>query len=195
MRPKISPQRFRLVRRLRQAGSDHTSSRNAFMGPGPVQSVASLNRFHLRSFPSEQSDGLCRRLEKACISPKPQKPWDKDAWEIPRESIKLVKRLGAGQFGEVWMGESWLRRGQPERRGLKPVLMRFPSKHETVSEAPLLFGSAHPASRTGLQSCSVGLSSSRFSLFFFKHFLMCIFELLVERQLTFSVLFISGAQK
>uniref|UniRef100_A0A667IDH2 Tyrosine-protein kinase n=1 Tax=Lynx canadensis TaxID=61383 RepID=A0A667IDH2_LYNCA len=52
----------------------------------------------------KQSDGLCRRLEKACISPKPQKPWDKDAWEIPRESIKLVKRLGAGQFGEVWMG-------------------------------------------------------------------------------------------
>uniref|UniRef100_A0A2K5XDX8 Tyrosine-protein kinase n=1 Tax=Mandrillus leucophaeus TaxID=9568 RepID=A0A2K5XDX8_MANLE len=52
----------------------------------------------------KQPDGLCRRLEKACISPKPQKPWDKDAWEIPRESIKLVKRLGAGQFGEVWMG-------------------------------------------------------------------------------------------
>lgn len=64
--------------------------------------ITSLN---LCSFKSEQSDGLCRRLEKACISPKPQKPWDKDAWEIPRESIKLVKRLGAGQFGEVWMGE------------------------------------------------------------------------------------------
>ncbi|MBZ3878751.1 Tyrosine-protein kinase Lyn [Sciurus carolinensis] len=52
----------------------------------------------------KQSDGLCRKLEKVCISPKPQKSWDKDAWEIPRGSIKLVKRLGAGQFGEVWMG-------------------------------------------------------------------------------------------
>uniref|UniRef100_A0A8C6TYE5 Tyrosine-protein kinase n=1 Tax=Neogobius melanostomus TaxID=47308 RepID=A0A8C6TYE5_9GOBI len=31
------------------------------------------------------------------------KPWDKDAWEIPKESIKMVKKLGAGQFGEVWM--------------------------------------------------------------------------------------------
>ena len=28
----------------------------------------------------------------------------KDAWEIPRESLKLTKKLGAGQFGEVWAG-------------------------------------------------------------------------------------------
>lgn len=28
----------------------------------------------------------------------------KDVWEIPRESLQLIKRLGNGQFGEVWMG-------------------------------------------------------------------------------------------
>ncbi|KAG5835964.1 hypothetical protein ANANG_G00249590 [Anguilla anguilla] len=51
----------------------------------------------------KQSDGLCQCLKAPCLSPKPQKPWEKDAWEIPRESLKLDKKLGAGQFGEVWM--------------------------------------------------------------------------------------------
>uniref|UniRef100_A0AAY4E3N4 Tyrosine-protein kinase n=1 Tax=Denticeps clupeoides TaxID=299321 RepID=A0AAY4E3N4_9TELE len=51
----------------------------------------------------KQSDGLCQTLTIPCISSKPQKPWEKDAWEIPRESLKMDRRLGAGQFGEVWM--------------------------------------------------------------------------------------------
>ncbi|XP_006030551.1 tyrosine-protein kinase HCK isoform X2 [Alligator sinensis] len=50
-----------------------------------------------------QSDGLCQKLTFPCTALKPQKPWEKDAWEIPRESLKLEKKLGAGQFGEVWM--------------------------------------------------------------------------------------------
>ncbi|NWR21348.1 HCK kinase, partial [Emberiza fucata] len=50
-----------------------------------------------------QSDGLCQRLTHPCRVPKPQKPWEKDAWEIPRESLSLERKLGAGQFGEVWM--------------------------------------------------------------------------------------------
>ncbi|XP_006881490.1 PREDICTED: tyrosine-protein kinase HCK isoform X1 [Elephantulus edwardii] len=48
-------------------------------------------------------DGLCQKLTVPCVSSKPQKPWEKDAWEIPRESLKMEKKLGAGQFGEVWM--------------------------------------------------------------------------------------------
>ncbi|XP_070700574.1 tyrosine-protein kinase Lyn isoform X2 [Pempheris klunzingeri] len=50
-----------------------------------------------------KADGLCRKLERPCVKPKAQKPWAKDAWEISKESIKMVRRLGAGQFGEVWM--------------------------------------------------------------------------------------------
>nr|XP_020663515.1 tyrosine-protein kinase HCK [Pogona vitticeps]XP_020663516.1 tyrosine-protein kinase HCK [Pogona vitticeps] len=50
-----------------------------------------------------QSDGLCQTLTYPCVAPKPEKPWEKDAWEIPRDSLKLEVVLGAGQFGEVWM--------------------------------------------------------------------------------------------
>lgn len=40
----------------------------------------------------------------------------KDVWEIPRESLQLLKKLGNGQFGEVWMGRAWWA-SQGERQG------------------------------------------------------------------------------
>ncbi|KAG9282841.1 tyrosine-protein kinase Lck [Astyanax mexicanus] len=53
---------------------------------------------------SRSADGLCQRLGSPCKNAAPQRPWAQDEWEIPRETLKMVKRLGAGQFGEVWMG-------------------------------------------------------------------------------------------
>uniref|UniRef100_A0A8D3BQQ9 Tyrosine-protein kinase n=1 Tax=Scophthalmus maximus TaxID=52904 RepID=A0A8D3BQQ9_SCOMX len=50
------------------------------------------------------ADGLCRRLYAPCKPKAPQLPWAQDEWEIPRETLKMEKKLGAGQFGEVWMG-------------------------------------------------------------------------------------------
>ncbi|KAM4700225.1 tyrosine-protein kinase Lck [Discoglossus pictus] len=49
-------------------------------------------------------DGLCTLLKEPCQTQRPQKPWWADEWEISRNKLQLVKKLGAGQFGEVWMG-------------------------------------------------------------------------------------------
>ncbi|KAK5617568.1 hypothetical protein CRENBAI_003819 [Crenichthys baileyi] len=53
---------------------------------------------------TQTADGLCLRLYAPCKSKAPKQPWAQDEWEIPRETLKMVKKLGAGQFGEVWMG-------------------------------------------------------------------------------------------
>ncbi|KAM9354007.1 tyrosine-protein kinase Blk isoform 1-T2 [Pholidichthys leucotaenia] len=53
---------------------------------------------------TRKPDGLCQRLYAPCKPKAPQQPWAQDEWEIPRETLKMVKKLGAGQFGEVWMG-------------------------------------------------------------------------------------------
>ncbi|XP_076828739.1 tyrosine-protein kinase Lyn-like isoform X2 [Brachyhypopomus gauderio] len=57
---------------------------------------------NLIKYYQKQPDGLCRRLGEACEKPKTE-AWDEDAWEIAKETLRMVKRLGAGQFGEVWM--------------------------------------------------------------------------------------------
>lgn len=57
----------------------------------------------------KDSDGLCCRLSNPCSQEViPQTAGmsynTKDEWEIERTSIIMNKKLGAGQFGEVWDG-------------------------------------------------------------------------------------------
>lgn len=51
---------------------------------------------------------MCCRLLMPCPGDKPDTAGlsynTKDAWEIPRESVRLDRKLGQGQFGEVWEG-------------------------------------------------------------------------------------------
>ncbi|KAK2497086.1 hypothetical protein MC885_013220, partial [Smutsia gigantea] len=52
-----------------------------------------------------QFDTLQKLLTTVCPTVKPQtQGLAKDAWEIPRESLRLEVKLGQGCFGEVWMG-------------------------------------------------------------------------------------------
>ncbi|KPP66122.1 hypothetical protein Z043_115412 [Scleropages formosus] len=83
----------------------------------------------------KQCDGLCQTLTVPCISPKPEKPWEKDAWEIPRESLKLEKKLGAGQFGEVWMGSllDFLKSDEGNRVP-PPKLIDFSAQRQSESD-------------------------------------------------------------
>ncbi|XP_033932185.1 tyrosine-protein kinase Blk [Pseudochaenichthys georgianus] len=65
----------------------------------PFTSLQKLVQYYTRA-----SDGLCQRLHAPCKEKAPELPWAPDEWEIPRDTLKMVKKLGAGQFGEVWMG-------------------------------------------------------------------------------------------
>lgn len=58
---------------------------------------------------SADADGLCVNLRSPCTqAEKPQTVGlsynTKDQWEIPKTSLKLMRKIGHGQFGEVWEG-------------------------------------------------------------------------------------------
>ncbi|XP_029900890.1 tyrosine-protein kinase Lck [Myripristis murdjan] len=89
---------------------------------------------------SRDADGLCTKLVKPCQSRAPQKPWWQDEWEIPRESLKLERRLGAGQFGEVWMGVY----NNDRKVAIKNLKMGTMSVEAFLAEANMMKNLQHP---------------------------------------------------
>ena len=91
---------------------------------------------------SEESDGLLVTLKKICLIKDPQ-TFEEEAtetWEIERNSIQFIKKLGAGQFSEVWQG-IWNGTTEVAVKELKPGII---SATEFSQEAALIKQIRHP---------------------------------------------------
>ena len=91
------------------------------------------------------SDGLCCTLREPCKHlEQPETSGlshnTKDQWSIPRESLKLVKKLGSGQFGDVFEGV-WNGTTAVAVKTLKPGSMPV---EDFLKEAAILKKLRHP---------------------------------------------------
>ncbi|XP_040916192.1 tyrosine-protein kinase Lck [Toxotes jaculatrix] len=119
----------------------HYKIRNMDNGGFYISAKISFNSLkELVQHHSRETDGLCTRLVKPCQSRAPQKPWWQDEWEIPRESLKLERRLGAGQFGEVWMGVY----NNDRKVAIKNLKMGTMSVEAFLAEANMMKNLQHP---------------------------------------------------
>ncbi|XP_029903282.1 tyrosine-protein kinase SRK2 [Myripristis murdjan] len=94
---------------------------------------------------SKQEDGLCVRLGEPCK--KMEAPQTHglsyntvDQWEIERSSIRLLRKLGAGQFGEVYEG-LWNETTAVAVKTLKPGTM---DPQDFLREAQIMKRLRHP---------------------------------------------------
>ncbi|KAM4541159.1 tyrosine-protein kinase Lck [Fundulus diaphanus] len=122
-------------------GVKHYRIRNMDSGGFYITAKISFNSLkELVQHYSREADGLCTVLVKPCQSRAPQKPWWQDEWEIPRESLKLERRLGAGQFGEVWMGVY----NNDRKVAIKNLKMGTMSVEAFMAEANMMKNLQHP---------------------------------------------------
>jgi len=94
---------------------------------------------------SHVSDGLCVNLRKPCVHiviPEPEGLSHNlvDKWEIDRRDLKLMRKLGSGQFGEVWEG-LWNHRMSVAIKTLKPGSM---NPTDFLAEASIMKKLKHP---------------------------------------------------
>ncbi|XP_044744517.1 tyrosine-protein kinase Src42A isoform X2 [Coccinella septempunctata] len=94
---------------------------------------------------SNDADGLCVNLCKPCVQIEKPQPEGlshrtRDQWEIERSSLKFVRKLGHGQFGEVWEG-MWNNTTPVAIKTLKPGTM---DPKDFLAEAQIMKKLRHP---------------------------------------------------
>ncbi|XP_063922128.1 tyrosine-protein kinase Src42A isoform X1 [Zophobas morio] len=94
---------------------------------------------------SKDPDGLCVNLCKPCVQVEKPQPEGlshrtRDQWEIERSSLKFVRKLGHGQFGEVWEG-MWNNTTPVAIKTLKPGTM---DPKDFLAEAQIMKKLRHP---------------------------------------------------
>ena len=93
----------------------------------------------------QQADDLCTNLQQVCVQPeKPQTAGLSKAvnenWEIDKQSLCLVRKLGAGEFGDVWEGQ-WNTKAAVAIKILKPQIIRM---DKFLQEAAIMIRLRHP---------------------------------------------------
>ena len=101
--------------------------------------------------------GLCSTLQRPCVQAEKPSSGDlsravTDEWEIDRRTLRLMKKLGAGQFGEVWMGE-WNGKIPVAIKTLKEGTMPV---QEFLQEAQLMIRLRHPKLIQLYAVCTIG---------------------------------------
>ena len=91
----------------------------------------------------KDADGLAQRLSVPCVrynQPVTKSLSYKDEWEIDRNSLQFDKKLGMGNFGEVWSG-LWNNSTPVAIKTLKPGTMEV---EDFVAEAQVMKKIHHP---------------------------------------------------
>lgn len=97
----------------------------------------------LVAYYADHSDGLCVNLRKACIQvekPETRGLSYKDQWEIQKSTLTFTRRIGQGQFGEVYEG-LWNMTTPVAIKTLRPGTM---NADDFLAEAQIMKNLRHP---------------------------------------------------